>query len=143
MDYEQGLGHLKMQKTVSFLNNLITISVTGLSFCKNVRVSQMGLWGGNWLNNEINFNFIAIFNGLDSNQLFEEVMLVLQIVLCWKTITDNLFPNMLSMNKRYERNREFSFLEEGGPDKRVGFSNFGGMGRGLGAPSPGNPEFIN
>ena len=47
MDYEQGLGHLKMQKTVSFLNNLITISVTGLSFCKNVRVSQMGLWGGN------------------------------------------------------------------------------------------------
>ena len=50
---------------------------------------------------------------------------------------------MLSMIKRYERNGEFSFLEEGGSGKRVGFSKFGGMSRGLGALSPRNPELIN
>ena len=47
------------------------------------------------------------------------------------------------MSKRYERNGEFSFLEEGGSDKRVGFSKFWDISRRLGALSPGNPELIN
>ena len=46
---------------------------------------------------------------------------------CRKAIRDNFFPNMLSMFKRYERNGELSFWEEGGSDTRVGFSKFWGM----------------